>query len=124
MDPVLRDGDLSKGSVEVNELLNIIGQARMANPDRNPTDPAFMREILATYKFDIKTKLFESKPGVADRIELTNSDGSHMCLSVKPWDEKVMAQPDPGWGYGLGGLYGNLDELTGFGNYSEGSCRK
>ena len=100
MDPLLRDGDLSKGTVEVNELLNIIGQARLANPDRNPTDPAFMREILATYKFDIKTKLFESKPGVADRIELTNSDDSHICLSVEPWDEKKMAQPDPGWGYG------------------------
>ena len=123
MDPVLRDGDLSKGTVEVNELLNIIGQARLANPDRNPTDPAFMREILATYKFDIKPKLFESKPGVADRIELTNSDGFHMCISVEPWDEKKMAQADPGWGYGLGGLYENLDELTGFGNYSEGSCK-
>ncbi len=124
MDPVLRDGDLSKGTVEVNELLNIIGQSRLANPDRNPTDPAFMREILATYKYDIKPKLFESKPGVADRIELTNSDGFQMCLSVKPWDEKAMVQADPGWGYGLGGLYENLDELTGFGNYSEGSCRK
>ena len=123
MDPVLRDGDLSLGSVEVNELLNIIGQARLANADRNPTDPAFMREILATYKYDIKLKLFESKPGVADRIELTNSDNSHMCLSVEPWDEKKMAQEDPGWGYGLGGMYEKLSELNGFGNYKEGSCK-
>ena len=123
MDPVLRDGDLSKGTVEVNELLNIIGQARLANPDRNPTDPAFMREILATYKFDIKTKLFESKPGVADRIELTNSDDSHICLSVEPWDEKKMVQADPGWGYGLAGAYQSLSELNGFGNYIDGSCK-
>jgi hypothetical protein len=123
MDPVLRDGDLSKGAVEVNELLNIIGQARLANPDRNPTDPAFMREILATYKFEIKTNLFESKPGVADRIELTDSDGFHMCLSVEPWDEKKMAQPDPGWGYGLAGANQSLSELNGFGNYIDGSCK-
>ena len=123
MDPVLRDGDLSLGTVEVNELLNIIGQARLANPDRNPTDPAFMREILATYKYDLKLKLFESKPGVADRIELTDSDNFHMCLSVEPWDEKKMAQEDPGWGYGLAGMYEKLSELNGFGNYKEGSCK-
>lgn len=124
IDPVIRDGDLSPGTVEVNELLNIVGQARLAEPDRNPTEPKFMREILAGYKYDIKLELVESKPGVADRIDLINSDATHLCLSIEPWDEERMAQPDPGWGYGMGGLYENLDELNGFGNYTDGGCKK
>lgn len=123
MDPVQRDGYLSLGTVEINELMNIIGQARLAMPDRNPTDPAFMREVLATYKYDIDVQLFESKPGVADRIELTNSDNTHICLSVEPWNEKQMGQTDPGWGYGLGGVFENLSELKGFGNYVDGGCK-
>lgn len=124
MDPIQGDGYLSQGTVEINELLNIIGQARLANPNRNPTEPAFMREILSTYKYDIKLQLFESRPGVADRIELTSSDGTHICLSVEPWNEKQMAQADPGWGYGLGGMYENLSELKGFGGYKDGGCSK
>ena len=123
MNALRLDGGLSQGTVELDNLLNLIGQARLASPDRNPTDPAFMREILATYKYKIPLKLVESKPGVANRIEVKNSDGTQLCLSVDPWDEAKMAQADPGWYYGVSGSYDNLKNLEGFGNYVAGSCK-
>lgn len=123
MNALRLDGGLSQGTVELDNLLNIIGQARLASPDRNPTDPAFMREIIATYKYKIPLKLVESKPGVANRIEVKNSDGTQLCLSVDPWNETQMGQADPGWYYGVSGSYDNLKELEGFGNYVSGLCK-
>ena len=81
-----------------------------------------MREILKTYSHDIDIRVFETKPGVANRLELTNSDGAHMCLAIDPWNEAEQGQEDPGYGYGLGFMQ-DLKVLKGFGNAVEGGCK-
>ena len=122
-DPLALTGGLSKGTVEINDLLQLIGQERLAAPDRNPTDPAFVKEILKSYKHKIAIRVFETKPGVANRLDLTNSDGVHMCLAIDPWDAKREGIEDPGYGYGLG-FMDNLKVLHGFGVAVEGGCSK
>lgn len=121
-DPLTLTGGLSEGTIEINDLLQLIGQERLAAPDRNPTDPAFVKEILKSYKHKIAIRVFESKPGVANRLDLTNSDGVHMCLAIDPWDAKREGIEDPGYGYGLG-FMDNLKVLHGFGVAVEGGCR-
>ena len=121
-DPLALTSGLSKGTVEINDLLQLIGQERLAAPDRNPTDPAFVKEILKSYKHKIAIRVFETKPGVANRLDLTNSDGVHMCLAIDPWDAKREGIEDPGYGYGLG-FMDNLKVLKGFGVAVEGGCR-
>lgn len=120
-DPYQTDGGLSQGTVELNALLEAFGQARLAEPDRNPTDPTFVKEVLAGYKYPIEIEIVETKPGVANRLDLTNSDGDHMCLSIDKWVEEEMGSPDPGTGYAIGGME-NLDVLSGFGNAVGGGC--
>jgi hypothetical protein len=120
-DPLTKTGGLSQGTVEINDLLTLIGQERLAAPNRNPTDPRFVREILKLYRHKIAIQVVETKPGLANRLELTNSDGSHMCLAIDPWDEKREGFEDPGTGYGLG-FQENLEDLKGFGNAVEGGC--
>ncbi len=115
------NGGLSQGTVEINALLEAFGQARLAEPDRNPTDPKFVKEILAGYEYPVDITVVESTPGVANRLDLTNSDGAHMCLSIDAWDEEYMGSPDPGTGYGLGYM-NDLEVLKGFGNAVEGGC--
>ena len=122
-DPLTLQGGLSQGTIEINDLLTLIAQERLAAPDRNPTDPAFVRETLKLYQHDIDIQVFETKPGVANHLELTNSDGAHMCLAIDPWDEKREGTEDPGYGYGLGFMQ-NLDVLKGFGVAVEGGCKK
>ena len=122
-DPLTLEGGLSQGTIEINDLLTLIAQERLAAPDRNPTDPVFVREILKTYSHDIDIRVFESKPGVANRLELTNSDGAHMCLAIDPWNEAEQGQEDPGYGYGLGFMQ-DLKVLKGFGNAVEGGCKE
>jgi hypothetical protein len=119
--PIAKDGGLSKGTTEINDLLVLIAQERLAAPDRNPTDPAFIREILKGYQHKIRVKVFETKPGVANRLEVTDSDGDHICLAIDPWDEAKQGVPDPGFGYGLG-YQENLKVLSGFGNAVTGGC--
>ena len=119
--PLSKDGGLSKGTIEINDLLVLIAQERLAAPDRNPTDPAFIREILKGYQHKIPVKIFETKPGVANRLELTDSDGNHLCLAIDPWDEAKQGMPDPGFGYGLG-YQENLKVLSGYGNAVNGGC--
>lgn len=121
-DPLTLQGGLSEGTVEINDLLTHIAQERLAAPGRNPTDPVFVREILKTYSHDIDISVFETKPGVANRLELTNSDGANMCLAIDPWNEAEQGQPDPGYGYGLGFMQ-DLKVLKGFGNAVEGGCK-
>ena len=122
-DPLALTGGLSKGTVEINDLLQLIGQERLAAPDRNPTEPAFVKEILKSYKHKIAIRVFETKPGVANRLDLTNSDGVHLCLAIDPWDAKREGIEDPGYGYGLG-FMDNLKVLHGFGVAVEGGCSK
>lgn len=114
---------LSKGTVEINDLLDLIGQQRLANPDRKPMDRAFMEEILSTYPHEIEMTLIENESGEIHRIQLTTSDGAAMCLSVEPWESDPFNEgiPDPGMGYGLGYME-SLEVLRGFGNAVEGSC--
>jgi hypothetical protein len=119
--PLTKDGGLSKGTTEINDLLVLIAQERLAAPHRNPTDPAFIREILKGYQHKIPLKIFETKPGVANRLELTDSDGNHFCLAIDPWDEAKQGIPDPGFGYGLG-FQENLKVLSGYGNAVTGGC--
>mgnify|MGYP000016338126 CR=1 FL=1 len=119
--PLSKDGGLSKGTIEINDLLVLIAQERLAASDRNPTDPAFIREILKGYQHKIPVKIFETQPGVANRLELTDSDGNHLCLAIDPWDEAKQGMPDPGYGYGLG-FQENLKVLNGFGNAVNGGC--
>jgi len=119
--PLTKDGGLSKGTIEINDLLVLIAQERLAAPDRNPTDPAFIREILKGYQHKIPVKVFETKPGVANRLEVTDSDGNHICLAIDPWDEAKQGMPDPGFGYGLG-FQDNLKVLSGYGNAVNGGC--
>ncbi|MEY4061364.1 MAG: hypothetical protein RIQ31_1026 [Actinomycetota bacterium] len=114
-------GGLSQGSIEINNLLESFGQARLAAPDRNPTDPAFVQEVLDTLEYPINISVVETSPGVANRLDVTNSDGAHICLSIDPWDEEIMGSPDPGTGYGLGFME-NLEVLAGFGNAVDGGC--
>jgi hypothetical protein len=121
-DPLTLEGGLSQGTIEINDLLTLIAQERLAAPDRNPTNPVFVREILKTYSHDIDIRVFESKPGVANRLELTNSDGAHMCLAIDPWNEAEQGQEDPGYGYGFGFMQ-DLKVLKGFGNAVEGGCK-
>lgn len=120
-DPLTLDGGLSKGTVEINDLLTLIAQERLSAPERNPTEPAFVREILTSYHHEMKIKVVESKPGVANRLDLTNSDGVHMCLAIDPWDAEHEGIEDPGFGYGLG-FMGDLKVLKGFGVAVEGGC--
>ena len=122
-DPLTLQGGLSQGTIEINDLLTLIAQERLAAPDRDPTDPEFVRETLKLYQHDIDIQVFETKPGVANHLELTNSDGVHMCLTIDPWDEKREGIEDPGYGYGLGFMQ-NLDVLKGFGVAVEGGCKK
>jgi hypothetical protein len=121
-DPLTLDGGLSQGTIEINDLLTLIAQERLAAPDRNPTDPVFVREMLKTYQHNIDIRVFETRPGVANRLELTNSDGVRMCLAIDPWNEAEQGQPDPGYGYGLGFMQ-DLKVLKGFGNAVEGGCK-
>lgn len=120
-EPYENSGGLSQGTIEINNLLESFGQARLAAPDRNPTDPAFVQEVLDTFEYPIDISVVESSPGVANRLDVTNSDGAHICLSIDPWDEEMMAGPDPGTGYGLGFME-NLEVLAGFGNAVDGGC--
>ena len=122
-DPLTTQGGLSEGTIEINDLLTLIAQQRLAAPERNPTDPIFVSEILKTYQHDIDIRVFESTPGVANRLELTNSDGVHMCLAIDPWNEAEQGMEDPGYGYGLGFMQ-DLRVLKGFGNAVEGGCKK
>lgn len=121
-DALTLEGGLSKGTIEFNDLLTLIAQERLAAPDRNPTDPAFVREMLKSYKHDIKIEVFESKPGVANRLDVTNSEGTHVCLAIDPWDAESEGVEDPGVSYGLGFME-NLKALKGFGNAVEGGCK-
>lgn len=114
-------GGLSQGTVELNALLEAFGQARLAAPDRNPTDPAFVQEVLDTFEYPMDISVVESSPGVANRLDVTNSDGAHICLSIDAWDEAMMGSTDPGTGYGLGFME-NLEVLNGFGNAVDGGC--
>lgn len=116
-------GGLSVGTVEINDLLDLIGQQRLANPDRAPMDRAFVEEILADYPHSIEMTLVENASGEIHRIHLTTSDGAEMCLSIEPWESDPFNEgiPDPGMGYGLGYME-SLDVLRGFGNAVEGSC--
>lgn len=120
-EPYENSGGLSQGTIEINNLLESFGQARLAAPDRNPTDPDFVQEVLDTFEYPIDISVVESSPGVANRLDVTNSDGAHICLSIDPWDEEMMAGPDPGTGYGLGFME-NLEVLAGFGNAVDGGC--
>jgi hypothetical protein len=114
---------LSQGTVEINDLLDLIGQQRLANPERAPMDRAFMEEILSQYPHEIDLTLIENEAGEIYRIELITSDGAAMCLSVEPWESDPFNEgmPDPGMGYGLGYME-SLEVLRGFGNAVEGSC--
>lgn len=114
---------LSQGTVEINDLLDLIGQQRLANPDRDPMDKAFIEEILAEYPHQIDMELVANASGEIHRIHLTNSEGTELCLSIEPWESDPFNEgiPDPGMGYGLGFME-SLDVLRGFGNAVEGSC--
>ena len=114
-------GGLSQGTIEFNQLLQDFGQARLSQPDRNPTDPAFVQEVLDNFQYKIKIQIVETSPGVANRLDVTNSEGTRLCLSIDKWDDPGV--PDPGTGYGLGFME-NLKVLKGFGNAVEGSCKK
>lgn len=121
-DPLTFSGGLAQGDIEINDLLTLIAQERLANPDRNPTDPVFLREILQTYQHPLDIQVIESTPGVANRLDLTNSDGLRICLAIDPWDEAEQGIEDPGYGYGFGFMQ-DLKALRGFGNAVEGGCK-
>jgi hypothetical protein len=122
-DPLTFSGGLAQGDIEINDLLTLIGQERLANPDRNPTDPVFVREILKSYSHPLDIQVVESTPGVANRLDLTNSEGLHICLAIDPWDEAEHGIEDPGYGYGFGFME-DLNVLKGYGNAIEGGCKK
>ena len=115
-------GKLAAETIEINELLTLVGQERLSNPDRNPTDPAFMSEIVSSYKYPLDIEIVETEPGVANRLHFTTSDGVELCLSVDPWDANQQGMEDPGTGYGLG-YAGSLEDLSGFGNAVQGYCK-
>lgn len=117
------DCGLSQGTLERNDLLQLIGQERLANPDRAPMDKAFMTEILSKYPHDIPIEMVENSDGEIHRLHITNSDGAELCLSIEPWESDPANEgiPDPGQGYGLGYME-SLEVLRGFGNAVNGSC--
>ncbi len=121
-DALTLEGGLSKGTVEINDVLTLIAQERLAAPDRDPTDPVFVDEILNAYQHNIKIEVVQSKPGVANRLDVTNSDGAHLCLAIDPWDAEREGMEDPGYGYGLG-FMDDLKSLKGFGVAVEGGCK-
>jgi hypothetical protein len=116
---------LDKPTVEINDLLLHVAQERLANPDKNPTDPTFMAQILATFKHKISIELFEPHPGVAEWLDVKTSDGHQICLSVRPWNETNEGMEDPGFGYSLGFQedFKSLDEYGGYGIAVEGTCQ-
>jgi hypothetical protein len=116
---------LGKSTVEINDLLLHVAQERLANPDKNPTDPKFMSEILSTFKHKIEIKLFEPHPGVAEWLDVETSDGNQICLSVRPWDAIKEGLEDPGFGYSLGFQqdFKTLDEYGTYGVAVEGTCK-
>lgn len=115
---------LDKPTVEINDLLLHVAQERLANPDKNPTDPKFMSEILSTFKHKIEIEIFEPHPNVAEWLDVKTSDGHQLCLSVRPWSATNEGMEDPGFGYSLGFQedFKTLDEYGGYGIAVEGTC--
>lgn len=116
---------LSAGSHELDDLLTVIGQARLGNPDVDPNDGDLIRGALATYPHDIPVRPITEPNGSIRFIELETSDGEGvMCVSIAPWDEEYNGIPDPGSGYGVGSAESiqELKDNPSFGVQAWGSC--
>ena len=116
---------LSAGTHELDDLLTVIGQARLSDPDVDPNDGDLIRSALATYPHDIPVTPLVDKDGKIRFIEIqTSDDPQPMCVSIAPWDEEYNGIPDPGSGYGVSSAESVKDLKANpmFGTQAWGTC--
>jgi len=107
-------------------VLEAIGGYRIKHPHEDPYSAKTIDNALRSLRArDPKTYIMNvaNKDGDITVLEVGRSWGP-MCLSIKVFDPSDFGVPDPGAGYVVGYVNGELTDTSPFGRASSGACPK
>ncbi|MEN9751691.1 MAG: hypothetical protein RLZZ600_738 [Actinomycetota bacterium] len=117
---------LSGESRQLDEILDAVGQYRVSHPDSDPYSASAIKAAIAKLPQTTTYSLPKFANGSVHYIFVTsasaymNKDGG-LCMSLKPFNSKLMGVTDPGTGYTHFYING-FAQFNEFGSWVPGKC--